>query len=503
MCFFGLVRNRLWLPALFALSGIALLHGQDARSGRVEVAVGDEHGVLLKSEGSVWTWGANNGALLGRDANNNLAPTQVPSLSSIRHIAAGADFTLALAADGAISTWGNNQPVPTPIAGLPRIVSIAAGGHHALALDSSGAVWSWGQDSGPHPTRVPTLDHVVAIAAGDQHSIALDAAGHVWVWGDHGISGIDGGSSTAPRLIPGLSNMTAVAGGEHITFGLRKDGTVWAINNPATAIGLAGVKAIAARQQTAIALKADGTIWTWGDNHYSQLGNVAIRPSDSSSKPVRVGMLTGISAISSGGDHLAAVTTSSIVWTWGRNQSGSLGVDPADIAESDVPVRPGQPVRPDPPACSFAPGDDAQTEVFACGTASRKLIQFCGDIDPDDHEKWINVNYRFGSEKDGPELIFPAHPESAPPSLFYSEEKQKDNDTYQVVRFSTGPYTYRVHWGWETAYFGDGTPAPRPIGVGWVDVDANGKRVTHIDCDVFLDRDLSRSLPRDPKAAIR
>jgi len=501
----------------FVLCSAVILPGQDGRTTRVNVAVGDRHGVLLKSDGTVWTWGVNAAGQLGTDGDASWTPVQVPGLSGIRSVAADFDFTIALKADGSVWTWGGNEngqlgngsknasPTPAIVPGLPRIVAIAAGGKSALALDSTGAVWGWGYGLTAKPERRQKLPAVISIAAGDEHYIALDAYGQVWVWGLHGIEEIQGGTSYEPQQVPGFSDIIAVAGGHQATFGLKKDGTVWSAgsgygwlkNKPTIMAGLSGVTAIAARNINVLALKGDGTVWAWGGNLRGELGNAAFH-SETSTTPLRVGTLTGIVAIASGGDHAAAVTSQGVVWAWGQN-GGTLGADPNVLERADAPIRLGKEVPRRCVAFADRSGDD-QVELFGCETASGKWIQICGDPDPDNPGKSKNIDYRFGPLSGPPDLMFPPHPESAPPSLFYSQEKRKGEDDLEVIRFSSGAYTYRVYFGYETAYV-NGRPAPRPALTGGVDVfDKNGKTLSRIACRAGqLNADLSRSLPPDPK----
>jgi alpha-tubulin suppressor-like RCC1 family protein len=487
----------------FALS-IALwsatLQGQPTD---MQIAAGSSHGVLLKTDGSVWTWGGNAYGQLGREAEDSWAPARVPHLSAIRSVAGGAEFTMALHTDGTVWTWGQNEDgqlgnrdikdtqKPAPVHGLPRIVAIAAAGNHSLALDSNGNVWEWGAvpigRSGPAPQQTPNLSRITAIAAGDRHSIALDAGGHVWVWGDHGAEG-----SSSSGQLAGLSDVTAVAGAYQLTVALKKDGTVWSVgygaagqrgngavetsSQPVMVTGLSGVKAIAARYMTVMALKSDGTVWNWGSNHYRQLGNPAFRQEDVN-KPVRAGTLTGIVAIAAAGSHSVAVSGDGTVWTWGQNDRGALGADPEDLSQSDTPMQPGQQI---PPPCR---------ELFACLTALGKQIRICGTQDESDVGKWSGIHYRFGPEHGPPDLMCPADPTNTPPSLFFSEEN-RGHDSIRSIRFSNGAYTYTVYYG---------------SSGGGVDVkDAKGRKVTGIVCverpEVYDDY-LRTNLPCDPKSA--
>lgn len=479
----------------------ATLQGQTAN---LQIAAGSSHGVLLKTDGSVWTWGGNSFGQLGRKSEDDWGLAQVTRLSGIVSIAAGQEFTLALDSHGAVWAWGQNKDgqlgtrgakdprEPAAVRGLPRIVALAAAGTHSLALDINGNVWEWGafpaRHPGPAPEQTSNLPRITAIAAGDRHSIALDSSRHVWVWGDHGAE-----VSFSPGQLPGLSDVVAVAGAYQLTVALKKDGTVWSVgygaagqrgngaaessSEPVMVIGLSDVKAITARYMDVMALKNDGTVWNWGDNHYRQLGNPAFNQEEEN-KPVRAGTLTGIAAIAAGGSHSVAINSNGTVWTWGQNDRGALGADPESLNQSDVPMHPGQDI---PPPCR---------ELFSCLTGSGKLISICGDQDESNVGKWSAIHYRFGPVNGPPDLMFPADPASAPPSLFFSEEK-RGRDPIRSIRFSNGAYTYTVTY----ALSGDGAG---------VDVkDAKGRKVTSISCaerPEIYDDYLRENLPCDPKS---
>src|SRR5574341_786851 len=78
----------------------------------IDVAAGESHTAAIRSDGTVWTWGANNYYQLGRNpltAQDGYIPGMVSGLSGVRDIAAGFDFTVALKNDGTVWTWGWND----------------------------------------------------------------------------------------------------------------------------------------------------------------------------------------------------------------------------------------------------------------------------------------------------------------------------------------------------------------------------------------------------------
>lgn len=133
----------------------------DALAHIAFIAAGGSHGVALQDDGSVWTWGYNNEGQLGDGTVMNGSspePRKVPGLTNVAAIAAGGAFTLALRTDGTVWSWGANsfgelgdgtnerRSVPAPIGKLADVVHIAAGTKHAMAMTKDGRFWVWGSN---------------------------------------------------------------------------------------------------------------------------------------------------------------------------------------------------------------------------------------------------------------------------------------------------------------------------------------------------------------------
>jgi len=82
----------------------------------VQVASNDESSYALASDGTVYSWGDNSGGQLGDGTNTDSSvPVAVKTTGTpmdgktIVQVAAGAPYSLALASDGTIYSWGNNS----------------------------------------------------------------------------------------------------------------------------------------------------------------------------------------------------------------------------------------------------------------------------------------------------------------------------------------------------------------------------------------------------------
>jgi alpha-tubulin suppressor-like RCC1 family protein len=82
-----------------------------AGSDVVQVAAGRTHNLAVRSDGTVTAWGLNDhGALGDGTTTDRSTPVQVSGLSGvITQVAAGEAFSLALRSDGTVWAWGAND----------------------------------------------------------------------------------------------------------------------------------------------------------------------------------------------------------------------------------------------------------------------------------------------------------------------------------------------------------------------------------------------------------
>ncbi|HMO51042.1 MAG TPA: choice-of-anchor D domain-containing protein [Kiritimatiellia bacterium] len=182
------------------------------------VAHGWLHNLLLDSNGTIKAWAY-------ADANGeSIVPTSLTN-ETVKGIAAGFRFSVALTEAGQVVAWGTNSHGQVDVPpGLSHVTAIAAGFAHVLALKEDGTVEAWGDNSQGQSAVPPGLSGVTAIAAGNHHSLALLSNGAVVAWGWNA-----DGQASVPS---GLSNVTAIAGGWLHSLALRQDGTIvsWGAN---------------------------------------------------------------------------------------------------------------------------------------------------------------------------------------------------------------------------------------------------------------------------------
>ncbi len=359
----------------------------EATPGRVYISGGDAHAAVLKSDGTVWTWGLNTWGQLGNGTMiNSTVPVPVIGLTDVIAVAAGRTMTMALKSDGTVWTWGLNnygelgdgstvnygmnglvmRKEPGQVVGLTDVAAIAAGRSTGIALKKDGTVWAWGENtygtlgdgnyetsvlSGASaiPVQVIGLTDIVAIATKRSHILALESDGTVWAWGHNRYGQFGNGIATGDPNLPGplpvqvselIDPDATIATGYWHSMALKDDGTVltWGLNEagelcdgtvinkliPVEIDGLYDLAAIEGGEYQTIALTRSGTVWMCGSNSIGQLG-IGVATEESINTPVAVTGLTDVFAISSGKYYSISLKGDGTIWTWGFNNKGQLG----------------------------------------------------------------------------------------------------------------------------------------------------------------------------------
>lgn len=255
-----------------------------------QVAAGGAHSGALKA-GTLYGWGRNNFGQTGLgktttikdNTDHPMSPIKMNTPVSFVALAFSQNHSSALAAGGALYTWGddgngqlgrgdagrsgcgtngkNNCRLDMgKVEGLPAIAQVSMGYDHTLALAEDGTVWAFGLNSSgqlgngtstssSQPVQVKwgaaSPGKVVQVLASAASSYALDDKGQVWGWGRNQYGNLGQGTTS-------------------------KEGQVSPILIPVPA-GVS-INEIAAGRDHVLALTTDGKVYTWGLNATSQVG---------------------------------------------------------------------------------------------------------------------------------------------------------------------------------------------------------------------------------------
>ena len=238
---------------------------------------------------------------------------------------------------------------------------VACGGSHSLVV-SGGDVWSFGSgedgrlghgeeawdEDERSPRLIETLRRpaglrdrvrVCQVAAGDWHSMARTADGDVYAWGcgEAGQLGLgDTEHRRTPTRVEGLRSVSMVAAGGYHSMAVTHDMKLVLTCGSGECVGLpqaagtgtpvltftlvpflCGVAAVAAGTSHSLALDDDGMVWAWGSNDFGQLG---VGDMVARAEPVAVSRGEGLRRvvdIAAGRTHSVAVTLDGDVFSWG------------------------------------------------------------------------------------------------------------------------------------------------------------------------------------------
>ena len=239
----------------------------------VTAGIGLHTAAAVTEDGGLYVWGNNRDGNLGSEIpalggpEDYLVPTRIMEDAAFVSCNGGnyGAYTMVLKKDGTLWTFGANaygqlgngeadlgqrywkhkdggtfgrQPfewIPQQI--MENVVSIYAGDRAAAAIKTDGSLWTWGcndkgklgsagasnvksQDGKPCQTiPLQIADHVASVRIGYAHHLAfLKKDGTVWVCGEY--------YEDVPRKL-NITDVVAIATDEFTTYTLKADGTLW------------------------------------------------------------------------------------------------------------------------------------------------------------------------------------------------------------------------------------------------------------------------------------
>jgi alpha-tubulin suppressor-like RCC1 family protein len=136
-------------------------------SNAIAIAGDDLHKCALRSDGTLWCWGANQFGELGDGTTiDRSAPVQVSGISNAVAVATtrldpevSNGNTCAILVDGTVRCWGSNnsyqlgngtitspQTRPIAVAGVSNAREIAVGYATVFVIEADGSLWGWGDN---------------------------------------------------------------------------------------------------------------------------------------------------------------------------------------------------------------------------------------------------------------------------------------------------------------------------------------------------------------------
>lgn len=296
------------------------------RQGNMSTA--NNSSFLIKSNGTLWSWGSNSMLLQGRGGNGNAhaySPTQITSTNpngasnNWVKLANGGSFTMfAIRAGGTLWSWGTSYTgemgngnsgtstasIPTRIGGLGDSLwkDIDCGGSHCVAIKSDGTLWSWGRTYHGNsssittvatPTRVGTGTRWISAVSGGEFTAAIQADGSLWVWGtnDYGQLGLGdwnprayptqrtGGTWTCKAVDAGSKHLLVLSPFGHLfgsganDKGQLGNGNIYNTPYVSQVFATTLFKQFSAAYNQSVAIGGDDMLHFWGHNSDGQKGN--------------------------------------------------------------------------------------------------------------------------------------------------------------------------------------------------------------------------------------
>jgi uncharacterized repeat protein (TIGR02543 family) len=210
-----------------------------------QISAGSSHSVAIKTDGSLWAWGINNYGQLGDDAlgETQETPVRVGTENNWRQVVVGYGHTVAIKTDGSLWAWGRNNGgqlgdgstkqkyTPVRIGTDNNWLQLSALADHTLATKTDGSLWTWGVNNNGQlglgtttnrntPARVGDENDWSEIAAGEFHSLATKTDGSLWSWGGN----VD---NTTPAPVGTENDWDQITAGTFHSFATKTDASLW------------------------------------------------------------------------------------------------------------------------------------------------------------------------------------------------------------------------------------------------------------------------------------
>ena len=300
--------------------------------------------LLLKLDGSLYGWGNNiYHQLDSGDATIRSSPVRLPG--SFSQVSASMTTCVGLTWESEVLVWGTTDPSSLSTERLPLsdVIEISSGHHHHAMLQRGGKLWLYFDDRSSDNKLQEVKDHKFDRVACSLNTTMGFKGSEVYVWGQDQTCLIFSGNEIfypqpvqvkTTRIDPSRSILGAYHG-----FQINPDGTTWSWgDNKKGQLGLGNFSGwvspgpisrikfqmVSPGHDHSLGIDLNGTCWAWGSNFCGQLG---VRTSERSvNSPIIVTSNVKFKSVKAGFYTSFALTSDGLVYTWGLNDQGQLGL---------------------------------------------------------------------------------------------------------------------------------------------------------------------------------
>ena len=337
-----------------------------------QLSSGGDLSCAVAADSTAWCWGRSFGPKPAAwDSGTRFRSVSV-ALGSGGSYVCGVTVATQLICQGAAlvdsNTSWNLGATPTPLANDTAVGTVGTGGSHFCGVNASHQIWCWGEyaagvrgdsiapatrDSFAVPSKVAGGLSWSAVASGMDHSCGLTTGGAVYCWG------------LATQV--GIADTGAYASFASSSCGVSFGGSGRCAWTPLAVTGVPSSVALASAGSTTCAISSSYNLWCWG--YVGPVaGNAGQVPGEQplSIVPTKIsvgsgggycvvssagdvycgtfggspGLLQGglkFSDVSAGSNHACGIGTTGLLFCWGQNGSGQLGV--GDSATRTLPTQ--------------------------------------------------------------------------------------------------------------------------------------------------------------------
>lgn len=250
----------------------------------------------------------------------------------IKQISVGTTFSVGVSEAGNVYTWGHEiakkQPMPQEVIdNQGNIEQVAAGDNHIIVLTKDGEVFGWGENNHGQSVfpdqikKITDVEGIEKIGASDLYSIVLTKKGTIKVWGATMPTGLNAINSKYDGQVKDFevasTNMLVLLkDGSVVTFGQKGSEIDTAKPEILKEAGDVNIVEIGRMRYSAIAVTDEGENIIWGaraDGAYNipEMEGIVIKAE-------------------TGREHITVLTDAGKVYSWGKNNYGSLDYPTGD-----------------------------------------------------------------------------------------------------------------------------------------------------------------------------